>query len=157
MHVWVKANYYVHYSSDSQITFHGDLSIFLYIYIYISYVACFISVLHIFAKETRALMQSNWGRGGAHLNARCKLYEQFVCLPPKTASITSLEFRNQWNSYLSIKWQSKLKFCYSRLFSWKFRAHCLRERKISLDVQIKPFFAVQLFLPICSGDFDHPD
>ena len=157
----MKANYYVHYSSDFQITFHGDPSIFLdiYIYIYISYVACFISVLHIFAKETRALMQSNWGRGGggAHLNARCKLYEQFVCLPPKTASITSLEFRNQWNSYLSIKLRSKLKFCYSRLFSWKFRAHCPRETKISLDVQIKPFFAVQSFLPICSGDFDHSD
>ena len=31
----------------------------------ISYVACFISVLHIFAKETRALIQSNWG-GGVH-------------------------------------------------------------------------------------------
>ena len=99
----------------------------------ISYVACFISVLHIFAKETRALMQSNWGncKGGAHLNARCKLYEQFVCLPPKTASDTSLEFRNQWNSYLTIKWRSKLKFCFSRLFSWKFRAHCPKEIKIS--------------------------
>ena len=96
-------------------------------------------------------------QGGAHLNARCKLYEQFVCLPPKTASITSLEFRNQWNSYLSIKWRSKLKFCYSRLFSWKFRAHCPRETKISLDVQIKPFFAVQSFLPLHRGDFDHSD
>ena len=79
-------------------------------------------------------------RRGAHLNARCKLYEQFVCLPPRTASDISLEFRNQWNSYFPIKWRSKLKFCFSRLFSWKFRAQYPREIKISLDVQIKPLF-----------------
>ena len=60
-------------------------------------------------------------------------------------------------TYFPIKWQSKLKFCYLRLFPWKFRAHCPKEIKISLDVQIKPFFAVQSFLPLHRGDFDHSD
>ena len=96
-------------------------------------------------------------RRGSSLKRWMQLYEQFVCLPPKTASDTSLEFRNQCNAYFPIKWRSKLKFCYSRLFHWKFRAHCPKERKISFDVQIKPFFAVQSFLPLHRGDFDHSD
>ena len=134
-----------------------DFSRYIYIYIYFICGLFYFSTSYICKRDTSFNAKQLRQGGGAHLNARCKLYEQFVCLPPKTASITSLEFRNQWNSYLTIKWRSKLKFCFSRLFSWKFRVHCPKEIKISLDVQIKPFSAVQSFLPLCSGDFNHSD